>query len=82
VRAFKSPRPRRTINCKVAEALHALCYAEGTKLETDLSSATEGEREMTGRDIFTVLGIFAGALAATVLTWWLAERAYEYFLYG
>jgi hypothetical protein len=37
---------------------------------------------MTGRDIFTVLGIFAGALAATVLTWWLAERAYEYFLYG
>ena len=37
---------------------------------------------MTDRDILTVLGIFACVLVATVLTWWLAERTFEYFLYG
>jgi hypothetical protein len=37
---------------------------------------------MTDRDILTVVGIFACVLAATVLTWWLAERTFEYFLSG
>jgi DNA-binding NarL/FixJ family response regulator len=30
---------------------------------------------MTDRDILTALGIFACVLAATAVTWWLAERA-------
>jgi hypothetical protein len=34
---------------------------------------------MTGRDIPALLGIFACVLLATALTWWLAERAFEYF---
>ena len=37
---------------------------------------------MTGRDIPTLLGIFACVLVATALAWWLAARAYEYFLPG
>jgi hypothetical protein len=35
---------------------------------------------MTGRDILTLLGIFACVLGTIALTWWLAERAFEYFL--
>ena len=30
----------------------------------------------------SMLRIFACVLVATVLTWWLAERAFEYFLSG
>jgi hypothetical protein len=37
---------------------------------------------MTGHDVLTLLAILACVLAATVLTWWLAMRAIEYFLQG
>jgi hypothetical protein len=37
---------------------------------------------MTVRDIPALLGIFACVLVATALTWWLAMRAFEYFLPG
>ena len=49
----------------------SLCAALGLKA-----------KEMTGRDIPTLLGIFACVLIATALTWSLATRAFEYFLPG
>jgi hypothetical protein len=45
--AFGRGESQRRFNRKITGALHCLCHTQGTRLETVLNSAAEGEGEMT-----------------------------------
>ena len=49
--AFGRGESQRRFNRKITGALHCLCHTQGTRLETVLNSAAEGEGEMSNSGI-------------------------------
>src|SRR5450759_2596216 len=63
--AFGRGESQRRFNRKITGALHCLCHTQGTRLETALNSAAEGEGEMRATKL-QELEEMAAKLLATV----------------